>query len=87
MHLHTLCFANTQTLAAAFERLMSSEFVEDRLAEPELLRIRFVAPLEHANRLIENIYLDGGLTWTTRSSFPPASSSPTSALHARLYPA
>jgi hypothetical protein len=62
---------NRDELSHAFDRLLSSEYVEDCLAEPAELRLRFVAPPERAAALIEKIYLRGGLVWCQRSPLAP----------------
>jgi hypothetical protein len=66
VYVHTLEFTDSNRLAAAFERLASSEHVEDCLVETGLLRIRFVAEPAHATELVERIYLDGGLRLSLR---------------------
>ncbi|MFI5317174.1 MAG: hypothetical protein ACHQ6T_15845 [Myxococcota bacterium] len=66
MFVHTLEFVDQNRLAAAFERLVSSEHVDDCLVETDRLRIRFVAAPEQASALVERIYLDGGLRLSVR---------------------
>jgi len=83
--LYTLHLQDDGAFSAAFAALTASQFVEDCLAEPERLRIRFVAPRESGEALIEQIYLRGGLTWSTRAPFPSATSSPTEALQRRIH--
>ncbi len=85
MLLYTIHLQAEGAFSAAFATLMASEFVEDCLAEPERLRIRFVAPRERGEGLIEQIYLRGGLTWITRAAFPAVSKSPTETLQRRLH--
>lgn len=70
MYVHTLEFTDRNRLAAAFEQVMSSEWVEDCLVETDRLRIRFVADPEHAQRLIQRIYQDGGLRLSMRHRIP-----------------
>lgn len=70
MYVHTLEFTDHNRLAAAFERLVSSEFVEDCLVETGRLRIRFVASPDRASALVERIYLDGGLRLSLRHHVP-----------------
>ncbi len=67
MHLHTLEFTHPESLSSAFELLTDSARVEDCMAEPDLLRLRFVAEAGPADELIERIYLTGGLRWSTRA--------------------
>ena len=66
MYVHTLEFTDRNRLAAAFEQLVSCEWVEDCLVETDRLRIRFVADPEHAQGLVQRIYLDGGLRLSQR---------------------
>jgi len=66
VYVHTLEFTDSNRLAAAFERLASSEHVEDCLVETDRLRIRFVAEPAQASALVERIYLDGGLRLSLR---------------------
>jgi hypothetical protein len=66
VYVHTLEFTDSNRLAAAFERLASSEHVEDCLVETGRLRIRFVAEPARAAALVERIYLDGGLRLSLR---------------------
>ncbi len=66
VYVHTLEFVDKNRLAAAFETLVGSEFVEDCLVETERLRIRFVADPRRASTLVERIYLDGGLRLSLR---------------------
>jgi hypothetical protein len=66
MYLHVLHFRSPQELSWAMGRLLDSSWVEDCLAEPQALRIRFRAPTSAAADLLERIYRQGGLTWATR---------------------
>ena len=66
MYVHTLEFVDRDHLAAAFERIVSSEYVENCLVETERMRIRFLADPSHAAPLVERIYLDGGLRFVSR---------------------
>ncbi len=70
MYVHTLEFTDRNRLAAAFERLASSEYVEDCLVETAKLRIRFVAEPKQARALVERIYQDGGLRLSMRHHIP-----------------
>lgn len=63
---HDLQFVDTTELMRCFERLMDLAVVEDCLVEPDDRRLRFLAPDRVSDRLIERIYLDGGLTWCSR---------------------
>lgn len=66
MYVHTLEFIDRDHLASAFERIVSSEYVENCLVETERMRIRFLADPSHAEPLVERIYLDGGLRFVSR---------------------
>lgn len=66
MYVHVLQFKSSSELSWAMRRLMDSAWVEDCLAEPEVLRLRFRAPTEIAADMLEGIYRHGGLTWATR---------------------
>ena len=68
MQVHTLYFTDASELTRSFSCLAASESVEDCLVEPDRLRIRFLAPAASAEKLVERIYLDGGLKWCSRSS-------------------
>jgi hypothetical protein len=70
VYVHTLEFTDRNRLAAAFERLASSEYVEDCLVETDQLRIRFVADPKKARTLVERIYQDGGLRMSMRHHIP-----------------
>ena len=63
---HALRFTDSVALARGFEEIARHEFVEDCLIDLEGLRIRFIAASEPARALIERIYLDGGLAFSTR---------------------
>jgi hypothetical protein len=62
----TLEFTSQEHLSRAFEELLASEHLEDCLVETDLVRLRFVAPAGHADRLIERVYRQGGLRWCSR---------------------
>jgi hypothetical protein len=66
-----LQFESPGELSWAMRRLLESAWVEDCLAEPEALRIRFRAPSDRAADLVERIYLHGGLIWASRHALGP----------------
>jgi hypothetical protein len=66
VYVHILQFKSSDELSWAMTRLLDSAWVEDCLAEPEALQIRFRAPSDRAADLLERIYLQGGLTWASR---------------------
>ncbi len=53
-------------LESAFAHVMACPDVASCMIEPDNHQIRFVAPLAQAQALIERIYLDGGLQWSSR---------------------
>ena len=63
MQVHTLRFGTREQFSWAFRYLLDQESVDDCLAEPDLLRIRFVAEPGHVEMLLERVYLQGGLVW------------------------
>lgn len=66
LYVHELRFADTSELMRSFQELLQYESIEDCLVEPETLRIRFCSPGGRADRILERIYLHGGLTWCSR---------------------
>ena len=66
MRLYVLRFANAATLTRAFERLMDSERVASCMIEPQERRVRFLAPVDHAEAMLHHFYSEGGLTWCSR---------------------
>ena len=67
MYSHVLSFTNSSELGWAFHFLASDGQVEDCLTDLENRSIRFVAEAADAARLIERLYLRGGLRWCERS--------------------
>ncbi len=63
MRIYDLRFRDSASVARAFERLMESSRVVTCEAEPENVRLRFLAPALAAANLLARIYLDGDLTW------------------------
>jgi hypothetical protein len=66
MRVYVLELRGAPALTRAFDRLMESRHVASCLIEPESGRIRFLAPAKAADALVEQIYLEGGLTWCSR---------------------
>ncbi len=62
---HTLRFVDRAELTRAYHELAASESIEDCLVETEALELRFLAPGDIAARVIERIYLSGGLVWSS----------------------
>jgi hypothetical protein len=66
MRVYILRLADRSRLDRAFERVLDARGVASCSVEPELRRIRFLAPRRSAERLVEIIYLEGGLEWCSR---------------------
>jgi len=66
MRVYVLHFENMGRLTRAFGRVLEDADVESSMIEREGMRLRFLGPRELAERLVEKIYQDGGLTWCTR---------------------
>ena len=66
LQIHVLEFLTSDELAWAMRVLLDDPRVEDCLAEPEELRLRFRAPGDRAPALLERIYAHGGLSWVSR---------------------
>ena len=74
-HVYILYFGNSGDLTRAFGRILASPDVDSCVIEAEEERVRFFAPPAPAEKLIERIYQDGGLTWCSRhrlSALPEA---------------
>jgi hypothetical protein len=71
MRVYVLHFKDRSALSGAFDRLYSSEEVASCMIEPELCRIRFMAPTPRAESLVERLYLEGGLTWCSGHALDP----------------
>ena len=65
---YVLRISSPDRLESAFSLVMECPDVASCMIEPDNHQIRFVAPLQHAKALIERIYLDGGLQWSSRHS-------------------
>ncbi len=63
---YVLQFESPESVSRAFGQLMASSQIDGCLVEPECGRLRFLAPRRIADRLVERIYLEGGLTWCSR---------------------
>jgi len=66
MRVYILRLADRSRLDRAFARVLDARWVASCSVEPELRRIRFLAPHRSAQRLVEAIYLEGGLEWCSR---------------------
>jgi hypothetical protein len=66
MRVYVLHLRGVAALTRAFDLVMESRHVASCLIEPERARIRFLAPGKAADRLVEHIYHEGGLTWCSQ---------------------
>ncbi len=66
MKIYALHIASRSQLERAFERLLNAPEVVSCTVEPELDRVRFVAPRKAGDRIVEAIYEEGGLVWCSR---------------------
>ena len=66
MRVYMLQFATRSELSRAFDRILDDDEVSSCMIDMEIGRLRFLAPPEHADDLVERIYMDGGLTWCSR---------------------
>lgn len=66
MRVYVLRLADRSRLDRAFARVLDARGVASCSVEPELRRLRFLAPRRSAERLVEAIYLEGGLEWCSR---------------------
>ena len=70
MDLRLLRFSDRSALARAFARVVECSEVGSCVIEPDETRMRFVSPHKIAEDLIQAIYADGGLVWSTRHEVP-----------------
>ena len=66
MRVYVLHLDGPAALARAFDHVLESQHAASCMIEPELERIRFLAPAQAADELVERIYQDGGLLWCSR---------------------
>jgi hypothetical protein len=59
-------FSEPSLLQSAFALLSDAKHVESCTVEPEVLRLRFLAPRGHAEELVEVLASQGGLRWCSR---------------------
>ena len=71
MRVYVLHLKGPAAVSRAFERLMASSRIGSCLVEPELGRLRFLAPPKLAEAIVERIYLDGELAWCSRHDLAP----------------
>jgi hypothetical protein len=61
-----LHFTSLTAFSEAFALILDSELVASCTAEPELARIRFLAPARCAEALVHEIYQRAGLRWCSQ---------------------
>lgn len=66
MRIYLLRFTSRSALATAFARVADDTEVASCIIDSEDLRLRFAAPDTCADALVERIYADGGLSWSSR---------------------
>ena len=58
-------FNDRGALSRAYGRVVECADVGSSVIEAEELRLRFAAPAKRVARMVESIYADGGLIWST----------------------
>jgi hypothetical protein len=71
MRVYVMHFRSTAAFTSAFDSVMDARDVASCLVEPDLGRIRFLAPRKAADALVERIYVDGGLVWCSQHDLNP----------------
>ena len=66
MRVYVMHFENLGRLTRAFDRVLEQGDVESSMIEPDGMRLRFLGPRALTERLVEQIYEDGGLVWCSR---------------------
>jgi hypothetical protein len=74
MKVYILRFDSRPALTRAFDTLLTAPDVGSCMIESASHRIRFMAPDEAAEKLVEQVYRGGGLIWCSRHPVvsPPA---------------
>ena len=73
MRVYVMHFRSSAAFTSAFDSVMDARDVASCLVEPDLGRIRFLAPRKAADALVERIYVDGGLVWCSQHDLNPPS--------------
>lgn len=66
MRVYVLRLSDRSRLNRAFARALDARGIASCAVDPQLSRLRFLAPHRSAERLVEAIYLEGGLVWCSR---------------------
>jgi hypothetical protein len=66
MRVYVLRLENLGRLTRAFDRVLDASDVASCMIEPEHSQLRFLAPERRAEKLVEQIYNDGGLVWCSQ---------------------
>ena len=66
MRIYLLRFTDRSALSSAFARVADESDVASCVIDADELRLRFVSPHDSGEELLEQIYADGGLSWTSR---------------------
>jgi hypothetical protein len=73
---YVLRFADVGRLTRAFDRIVDAPEVASCSLEVPERQVRLLAPPAVAERIVERLYLEGGLSWCSRHAFdsePPPS--------------
>ena len=73
LFVYRLRFEAAKPLEDAFRSLMDEDELPGCSIEPEAKSVRFIAPDSLGARLVETIYLGGGLRWCSRHPIAPPS--------------
>jgi hypothetical protein len=72
MRVYVMHFRSSGAFTSAFDSVMDARDVASCLVEPDLGRIRFLAPRKAADALVERIYVEGGLVWCSQHDLNPS---------------
>jgi len=66
---YVLRFDGAGPLTRAFDRVMDAPEIASCSLELHQRQLRMLAPRSVAERIVERLYLEGGLAWCTRHAF------------------
>ena len=69
LRVYVLRFSDVNLLTRAFDRIVDAPEVASCTLELPLLQVRLLAPPAVAERIVERLYLEGGLAWCSRHAF------------------